>query len=422
MNSPLFLYPNLIAELGSQEAPKQIMAKLPEHPRCPHCGSYDTERHWGDQFLQVGASIIGGFASGYFLGDTVSGDTVAKGAESLVNGFSQKYTCNECDRDFTLEESESEDTVTTGSLDYDPAREDIVERASFEMEIEDVFEIEGRGIVITGRIFTGCIYKGETINISDSTGPEYHAEVIGIEMFRKLLDRAEEGDNCGLLIKGVNKRDIKPGMVASHILHINIQPTAKKDNDNNVEPERKPMEINESDPPKGKFMKGLHNLSVKKGCKIPMLSDEEVINIGAEFGVDPIYCLRIAQKNDAADKLEAAQKVSSTTKNDSYYSENEKSYIEEYRQCLSDGEISPAEIRLLKKLAISLGISEARVRELETSCKEVILTEAEKQYLEEYKACLEDGPEISASTRRLLNRLASSLNLTDNQVSRLEKM
>ena len=151
------------------------MAKLPEHPRCPHCGSFDTERHWGDQVLQAGASIIGGFASGYFLGDIVSGDTVAKGAESLVNGFSQKYTCNECDRDFTLEESESEDTATTGSLDYDPAREDIVERAAFEMEIEDVFEIEGHGIVITGRISTGCIYNGETINISGSTGPEYHA-------------------------------------------------------------------------------------------------------------------------------------------------------------------------------------------------------------------------------------------------------
>ena len=371
--------------------------------------------------MQAGVGVLGALADLHFLGGIADDETLSKGAESVVDSFSQKYTCNECDRNFTLEESEIRDTTTIEAPYYDESREEIVEKAAFEMEIEDVFEIEGRGIVITGRISTGCIYEGESINISGSTGPEYNAEVIGIEMFRKLLDRAEEGDNCGILIKGVKKKDIKPGMVASHTLHINNQPKAKKNN-NNGKSERKPMEINESDPPKGKFMKGLYNLAVKKGCKIPMLSDEEVINLGAEFGFDPIYCLRIAQKNEAADKLEAARKVSSTTKNNTDYSDNEESYMEEYRQCLTDGEISAAEIRLLKKLAMSLGISEARARELEASCKVISLTDAEKQYLEEYKACLEDGPEISASTRRLLNRLASSLQLTAEQVSRLEKM
>lgn len=395
------------------------MAKLPEHPRCPYCGSYDTERHWGDNLMQAGVGVLGALADLHFLGGVADDETLSKGAESVVDSFSQKYTCNECDRNFTLEESEIEDTPTTEAPDYDKSREEIVEKAAFEMEIEDVLEIKGWGPIITGRISTGCIYKGESINISGTTGPEYNAEVIGIEMYRKLFDKAAEGDHCGLIIKGVNKSHLKKGMIASHILHINNQPKAKKDN--NGESERKPMEINESDPPKGKFMKGLYNLAVKKGCKIPMLSDEEVITLGAEFGVEPIDCLRIAQKNEAADKLEAARKVSSTTKNNSVYSENEESYIEEYRQCLTDGEISAVEIRLLKKLAMSLGISEARARELEASCKVIQLTDAEKQYLEEYKACLEDGPEISASTRRLLNRLASSLQLTAEQVSCLEK-
>lgn len=385
------------------------MSKLPEHPRCPHCGSYDTERHWGDTLMQAGVGVLGALADLHFLGGVADDETLSKGAESMVDSFSQKYTCNECDRNFTLEESEIGDTNATESLDYDQSREDIVERAAFEMEIEDVFEIEGHGIVITGRISTGCVYNGENITISDSTGPEYHAEVIGIEMFRKLLDRAEEGDNCGLLIKGVNKRDIKPGMIASHVLHIQTK---------SVKTDDKPT-------PKGLFMKGLMQQSKRYNCKIPALNDDVVIQLAIKHGIDIREGLRIAQKYDAIERLDAKDKIAATPaqpKQKPDNTKNEETYLEEYRQCLSDGEIPSAEIRLLKKLAVSLGISEERAKELEALCQPDPLTDAEKQYLEEFKACLEDGSEISASTRRLLNRLASSLNLTDDQVSRLEKM
>lgn len=100
----------------------------------------------------------------------------------------------------------------------------------------------------------------------------------------------------------------------------------------------------------------------------------------------------------------------------------EQEYIDEYCECLANDEISSSEVRLLNKLSKSLGISESRARELEQMAISSNLTDAEKQYLDEYKACLEDAPVLSSSTRRLLNRLATSLNLSDEQVSKLEKM
>lgn len=381
--------------------------------------------------MQAGVGVLGAIADNTFLGGMFDDATLSKNAESVVDSFSQKYTCNCCGQNFKYDqEAEIDDFISqewgndnTESLDTETDRSEIIESAAFEMEITDVFEMPAHGTVINGCISTGCIYAGETIDISGATGPVYHAKVKGVEMFRKLLDKGEEGDNVGLLITGVNKRDIKPGMIASHTLHINTQP--KKNKADSVESEREPMVINDDDPPKGKFMKSMYNTAIKKGCKIPMLTDEEVISIGAKFGVDPIESLRTAQKNEAADRFAAnavAHNNSTRNKKESGYSENEKSYIEEYRQCLADGEISSAEIRLLKRLASSLGISESRAKELEESCKVPQLSEAEKQYLEEYRACLEDGPELSASTRRLLGRVAASLKLTDEQVKRLENM
>ncbi len=100
----------------------------------------------------------------------------------------------------------------------------------------------------------------------------------------------------------------------------------------------------------------------------------------------------------------------------------EQEYIDEYCECIANGEISSSEVRLLNKLAKSLGIDESRARELEQIAFSSNLSETEKQYLNEYKACIEDASELSSSTRRLLNKLAASLNLSDEQVMRLEKM
>jgi elongation factor Tu len=82
----------------------------------------------------------------------------------------------------------------------------------FLMPVEDVFSITGRGTVATGRIERGIIKVGEPVQII-GFGQTIDSTVTGVEMFRKLLDRGEAGDNAGLLLRGVEKNDIHRGMV-----------------------------------------------------------------------------------------------------------------------------------------------------------------------------------------------------------------
>ncbi|CAG0974899.1 MAG: elongation factor Tu [Bacteroidetes bacterium] len=84
---------------------------------------------------------------------------------------------------------------------------------AFLMPVEDVFTITGRGTVATGRIETGVINVGEEIEIIGMRDENMKSTVTGVEMFRKLLDRGEAGDNVGLLLRGVEKKDIWRGMV-----------------------------------------------------------------------------------------------------------------------------------------------------------------------------------------------------------------
>ena len=86
----------------------------------------------------------------------------------------------------------------------------------FLMPVEDVFSITGRGTVATGRIETGVIKTGEEIQIIGLGAEGKKSVVTGVEMFRKILDRGEAGDNVGLLLRGVDKNDIKRGMVITH--------------------------------------------------------------------------------------------------------------------------------------------------------------------------------------------------------------
>ncbi|SEB73844.1 translation elongation factor 1A (EF-1A/EF-Tu) [Tenacibaculum sp. MAR_2009_124] len=83
----------------------------------------------------------------------------------------------------------------------------------FLMPIEDVFSITGRGTVATGRIETGIINSGEAVEIIGMGTEKLTSTVTGIEMFRQILDRGEAGDNAGILLRGINKEDIKRGMV-----------------------------------------------------------------------------------------------------------------------------------------------------------------------------------------------------------------
>ena len=83
----------------------------------------------------------------------------------------------------------------------------------FLMPIEDVFSITGRGTVATGRIEAGVINTGDPVDIVGMGEEKLTSTVTGVEMFRKILDRGEAGDNVGLLLRGIEKTDIRRGMV-----------------------------------------------------------------------------------------------------------------------------------------------------------------------------------------------------------------
>ncbi len=83
----------------------------------------------------------------------------------------------------------------------------------FLMPVEDVFSITGRGTVATGRIETGVINSGDPVDIIGMGAEKLKSVVTGVEMFRKILDRGEAGDNVGLLLRGIDKDEICRGMV-----------------------------------------------------------------------------------------------------------------------------------------------------------------------------------------------------------------
>ncbi len=83
----------------------------------------------------------------------------------------------------------------------------------FLMPVEDVFSITGRGTVATGRIETGIIRVGDPVDIIGMGAEKLKSTVTGVEMFRKLLDDGEAGDNVGLLLRGIDKDEIRRGMV-----------------------------------------------------------------------------------------------------------------------------------------------------------------------------------------------------------------
>ena len=85
----------------------------------------------------------------------------------------------------------------------------------FLMPVEDVFSITGRGTVVTGRIETGIIHVGDPVEITGLQEKSMTSTCTGVEMFRKLLDQGEAGDNVGLLLRGIDKKDVKRGMVVA---------------------------------------------------------------------------------------------------------------------------------------------------------------------------------------------------------------
>ena len=85
----------------------------------------------------------------------------------------------------------------------------------FLMPIEDIFSITGRGTVVTGRIETGIIHVNDAVELVGFDEKPKTSVVTGVEMFRKLLDQGEAGDNVGLLLRGIDKKEVKRGEVVA---------------------------------------------------------------------------------------------------------------------------------------------------------------------------------------------------------------
>ncbi len=96
--------------------------------------------------------------------------------------------------------------------EYIPLPERAIDK-DFLMPVEDVFSITGRGTVATGRIERGVINSGDAVDIIGMGAEDLKSTITGVEMFRKILDRGEAGDNVGLLLRGIEKDQIKRGMI-----------------------------------------------------------------------------------------------------------------------------------------------------------------------------------------------------------------
>jgi len=95
---------------------------------------------------------------------------------------------------------------------YIPTPERAIDKP-FLMSVEDVFTITGRGTVATGRIERGIVRVGENVEIVGFNEVAQNSTCTGVEMFKKLLDQGQAGDNAGILLRGIEKKDIKRGMV-----------------------------------------------------------------------------------------------------------------------------------------------------------------------------------------------------------------
>ena len=111
-----------------------------------------------------------------------------------------------------LEEYDFEADTPVDAWIQEPVRDT---EKPFLMPVEDVFSITGRGTVATGRIETGIVKVGDEVQIL-GLGEDKKSVVTGVEMFRKILDEGEAGDNVGLLLRGIDKNEVKRGMVITH--------------------------------------------------------------------------------------------------------------------------------------------------------------------------------------------------------------
>ena len=164
---------------------------------------------------------------------------------------------------------------------------------------------------------------------------------------------------------------------------------------------------------------------------IRTILDDAKFNMNLAIELEEDDDIKKKIKENVLPRIEAGESYIASGKNDSssisqsvvVNSTNsaEQEYIDEYKACIEDdGIITDRERRLLDKLRKSLGISEERAAELEAQSNPSVLSADEMEYIEEFKACMADGS-ISERERRLLDRLAKSLNISPERVAQIEK-
>ena len=105
-------------------------------------------------------------------------------------------------------------SYSSSSISYDTdSTHNYNTSTGFSLTVEDVFTITGRGTVVVGRIASGSISVGDRITLKRTNGYSCSVTIAGIEMFRKILNTAKEGDNVGLLLRGLTNADIGRGDV-----------------------------------------------------------------------------------------------------------------------------------------------------------------------------------------------------------------
>ena len=218
---------------------------------------------------------------------------------------------------------------------------------SFVLPIEDKFYIEGRGTVVTGRVAVGKVEVNDELFVVNPSGNKYKTVCVGIEMFKKLLTQAEEGDNCGILLRNVSVSSIQEGAwLQKGEQTIDIPTPAGQKNTTT------PMPAN------------------KGTTSSPSEEEQEYVEMYKEYVADgeiserdrkmlDKFRSRLGISEVRAHELEASCSKPKLT-------EDEQEYLEMFKEYAADGEISERDRKMLNKMRDRMGISEERAKEIES--------------------------------------------------------
>lgn len=303
--------------------------------KCPKCGNVfevktNKSQEKQNNIIPLKNTAIAGVAGMAFGGPIVSALAIAatsgveKIKETLQNKKQQSpdtFSCPVCGNGWAAPKKEN-----------------------FYMRVEDVFIIEDRGIVVTGRVETGCISVGDNVLVTKKNNKgNIQATVTGIEMFRKLCDYAEFGDNIGLFFKGI---DLQNGISKGDMViycNNNKTDTAQKDTDT--------VSLQQSVTNEQEYI---------DEYKFYLEDDGEITEKDRRMLERRREKLGISKER--AQELEASLSSPQLKPDEQEYLDEYKCYLED------DGKITEKDRRMLERRREKLGITQRRAQELEALC------------------------------------------------------